>query len=150
MRNYNTLLKPFPFPNLTYYETEIPSLTRISLHVVLTNLVSKHKFCLTRLFPRTKSSVNQGVGVPCLAQNSKRVIILPLNILSMFLNISWICSEHKLFMWWPPSQRSQLNFLCGYVPAWSTQLKIKAISLQTTQTQIRVAWKWNYCSSKVP
>ena len=34
------IFKKFPFLTNTYYEAEIPSLTQIYLHVVLTNLVN--------------------------------------------------------------------------------------------------------------
>ena len=42
----------------TYYETEIPSLTRISLHVVLTNLVNMN-FAYQDFFPEPKVALTK-------------------------------------------------------------------------------------------
>ena len=42
----------------TYYETEIPSLTRISLHVVLTNLVNMN-FASHNFFPEPKVALTK-------------------------------------------------------------------------------------------
>ena len=50
----NKHFQKVPIPQLnTYYKKEIPSLTRISLHVVLTNLVNTN-FALHDFFPEPK------------------------------------------------------------------------------------------------
>ena len=53
----NMAFQKIPIPHLTrmYYETEIPSLTRIYLHVVLTNRLT----WLTRILLNTTFSKNQ-------------------------------------------------------------------------------------------
>ena len=47
---------PIPHLTCTYYETDIPSLTGISLHVVLTNLVTR---ILLNIFPEPKVALTK-------------------------------------------------------------------------------------------
>ena len=55
----NRYFQNVPIPHFnTYFETEIPSLTRISLHVVLNNLVNTN-LALHDLFPEPKESLTK-------------------------------------------------------------------------------------------
>ena len=98
----NTTFQKIPIPHLSnpYYETEIPSLTRIFLHFVLMNLhnLLNMIFCLTRLFSRTKSSVNQGfVVIVHLTRNRIKQLD---NDNSMFILFLWFYSDFCICHLW--------------------------------------------------
>ena len=62
---------------IMYYETEIPSLTPIPLRFVVTDFtkLAFPCFSLTQLFSRTKSKVNQGIGVHIKCESVNFILV---------------------------------------------------------------------------